>query len=56
MQIALDPPSRLVGGGDDPRARGDQIGAALRVGDRGRHELRELRETILDVVVKRDIR
>ena len=29
VQIALDPAARLVGGGDDPRTRGHQLGAAL---------------------------
>jgi hypothetical protein len=41
VQIALDPPPGIVGGGDDPRARGGGHGAALRIGDRRRQKLRE---------------
>src|ERR1039457_1397377 len=45
VQIALDPPPRLIRGGDDPRPRGHQLGVALRVRDRRGDELREARET-----------
>ena len=45
VQIALDPPPRLIGGGDDPRPRGHQLGAGLGVRDGRGDELREARET-----------
>jgi citronellol/citronellal dehydrogenase len=35
VEIALDTPARVIGGGDDARPRGDQLGTALRVCDRG---------------------
>ena len=38
VQVTLDPPARLVGGGDDPRTRGGQLGMRLRARDRGRDE------------------
>ena len=44
VQIALDPPPGRIGGGDDPRARGFELAAALGVRDRCAQELRELRE------------
>ena len=41
VQVALDPLAHLVGGGDDPGARGGHFGPCLGVGDRGRHQLSE---------------
>ena len=32
VEVALEPAARLVGGGDDPRARGAQLALALRAG------------------------
>ena len=48
VEVALDAAPRLVGRSDHARARGGQLGAALRVCDRGRHELGELRQARLD--------
>src|SRR5437899_517172 len=41
VEVALDPPPSRVGGGNDPRARSVELGAALRVCDGARQELRE---------------
>ena len=49
VQIALDPPPRLVGRRDDTRAGGGQLGATLGVRDRGGHELREAGQARLGV-------
>jgi hypothetical protein len=49
VQVALDPPPGRVGGGDNPRARGGELSAALGVRDGGRHQLRELRQALLGV-------
>ena len=52
MQVTLQPPPRLVRGGDDPGARGGQLGAALGVGDGGAHKFGELGETVLGLIGK----
>jgi hypothetical protein len=49
VQIALDPPSTLVGSGHDSRARSGTGGAALDVRHRHRDQFRERAETRLDV-------
>ena len=49
VQITLDPPPRLIGGGDDPRPGDGQGGQALHVRDRRGHELGEAGETRLGV-------
>jgi hypothetical protein len=49
VQIALDPPPRLVGGVGDARARRPQLRPAVGVGDRGRDELGELLHAALGV-------
>ncbi len=41
VEVALEAPARLVGGGDQPGARGHQLGAGLGVRDRGFEQLRE---------------
>ena len=41
VQVPLDPPARLVGGGDDPRPRGGHLGLCPGVRDRGRDQLGE---------------
>ena len=47
VQVALDAAPRLVGGGDDARARRLQLGPALGVGDGGGDELGESAEALL---------
>jgi hypothetical protein len=49
MEVTLDLPSRLVSGGDDPGARGEQLSAALHIRKRRAHKIRELRHTGLCV-------
>ena len=41
VQVALDPPPGRVRGGDDPRAGGVELGAAVGVRDRRRDDLGE---------------
>ncbi len=41
MQVSLDPPPRLVGGGDDPGPRGGQLASGVGVRDRRPDELGE---------------
>ena len=41
VQVPLDLPARLVGGGHDPRPRGGHLGLCPGVGDRGCHQLGE---------------
>ena len=48
VEIALDAAAGLVGGGDDPGARGAEFGAAVGVGDGGGDELGELLQAALD--------
>ena len=50
MQVTLEAPPRLVRGGDDPGARGGQLGAALGVRDGGSQQLGELGETGLRAI------
>ena len=47
VQIADDPPALVVGRRGDARARGGELSARLQVGDRGRHQLREVGEPAL---------
>ena len=47
VQVALDPVSRLVGGGDDARAGRRQLGLRLGIRDRSRDKLGELGQTLL---------
>ena len=49
VQIALDPPPGLISGGNDPRTRRGQLGAALRIRDRHRNQLREIAEARLSI-------
>jgi hypothetical protein len=49
VQVPLDPPADLVRCGDDPRAGGHELGPALRVRDRRRHQLSELGHPLLGV-------
>jgi hypothetical protein len=49
VPIALDPPPALVTGRDDPPARRRQSSATLRVGNRHRHQFREIGEPRLRV-------
>ena len=49
VEVALDPPARLVRGGDDPSARRGELGLAFRVRDCGRDELGELLQSLLRV-------
>ena len=53
MQIALDPPARLVGGLDDPRARLVELDPRVDVGDRLRDELGESSQARLRVTRER---
>src|SRR4051812_40646968 len=55
VEIALDSPARLIGGGDDPGAGGSELGPALGVGDRSADELRELADPRLRVEGERGI-
>ena len=50
MQVPLDSSARLVGGGDDPGARGGEFGPTLSVGDGGRDELSELGQPLFGVL------
>ena len=47
VQVALQPPPLGVAGLDDARARGGEIGARLRIGQRLRRELGEVRDPLL---------
>ena len=47
VQVALDPPARLVAGGDDPRPRRHELRAALDVGDRRGDQLAEVGQALL---------
>ena len=47
VQVALQPAPLCVAGGDDPRPRGRQLLARLRVRERLRHELRERADAVL---------
>ena len=49
VEVALDPPARLVRCGDDASARRRELGLAFRVRDRGRDELGELLQSLLGV-------
>ena len=49
VEVALDPPPRRVGRGHDPCPRSLELGAALRVRDRGGDELGELGQALLRV-------
>ncbi len=53
VQVSLDPPPGLIRGGDDPRPRSRQLGAALGVPDRRRDELDEVRHPVRGVRRKR---
>jgi hypothetical protein len=44
VEVALDPPSGVVGGGDDPRARLLELDPRIDVGDRLRDQLGECAE------------
>ena len=50
VQVTLEASPRLVRGGDDPGARGGQLGAALSVRDGGSQQLGELGQTVLRVI------
>ena len=56
VQIALDAPARLVGGGHDPRPGGGQRGLRLGVGDRGGDQLGEAGQPRLGVRRQRLLR
>ena len=47
VQVADDPPALVVGRCGDACARGGDLSARLKVGDRGRHQLREVGEPAL---------
>ena len=49
VQVVLDAPAGLIRGGDDPRARGHQLSPALRVRDRGGHQVGELGHPLLGI-------
>jgi hypothetical protein len=49
VQVPLDAPPDLVGGGHDPGPRGHQLGVGLGVGDRGGDQLGELLDALLRV-------
>jgi hypothetical protein len=49
VKVALDLPSRVVGGCDDARARGGELLANDRVGDGGCHQVPESAEAALGV-------
>ena len=56
MQIADDPPALVVGRRGDARARGGELSARVQVGDRGRHQLREVGEPALHAGREADAR
>ena len=53
VQVPLDPPARLVRGGDDPGPRGGHLGLRLGIRDRGRGQLGEPGQPRLGTVRQR---
>jgi hypothetical protein len=49
VEVSLDPAASLVRRRDDPPARGGELGAAVRIGDRGCDDVGELLQAFLDV-------
>ncbi len=49
VEVALDPPTRLVGGSDDPHARGFQLRPRLHIRNRACDQRGEVRETPLRI-------
>ena len=55
MQVPLDLAAGRIRGRHDPRAGGDELGPVLRVRDRGRDQIGELRHPLLDPVRRRPL-